>query len=431
MQRVRRNNRSTVLQKILANGGAPRSEVADQVGLSAMAVSRITRELLEVGLVEEGEKASDGGRGRRRTKLRLGASGAYVLGLSITAYDQYIAIGNVRGDVLMQRPVKVSFLQETQKTLREIAAAAERLIAESGVDRLRILGAGVVIAGFVDQDDGFVSAAPYLGWGRTDVAGLFSSLLDMPTVVENVSHAVNLAEVRFGSCKGKKNVVLARIATGIGGSFLVDGRLLRGANFGAGQIAHMSVRGVKKRCFCGQLGCLHTVASGWAVLDELQRAKPARLSATEFVQHARMLFEAVDAANSGERRCVAAFRAAGRYLGEALRVLLPPLDPEQVLLTGVVSRCAPYWEGVNEAWTNIRSEPPRKQVGVGLSAIDGHAAAIFLALGEFVFSPRLDIDRLRRAAKARPKGKVARASAQYLASHQLPAGSKRPSRSRA
>ena len=417
MQRVRRNNRSEVLQKILANSGAPRTEVAQQVGLSAMAVSRIVRELLQVGLVEEGEKALDGRRGRRRTKLRLGPSGAYVLGLSITAYEQSIALGNARGDVLMQRPIKVSFIRETQKTLREFAAAAERLIADSGVDRARILGAGVVIAGLVDQDDGFVSAAPYLGWGRTDVAGFFSSLLGMPTVVENVTHAVNLAEVRFGSCRGRKNVVLARIATGIGGSILIDGRLLRGANFGAGQIAHMPVDGVKKRCFCGQVGCLHTVASGWAVLDELQRARPARLSATEFVQHARMLFDAVDAANSGERRSIAAFRTAGRYLGESLRLLLQPLDPEQVLLTGVVSRCVPYWQGVNAAWTGVRSEPPRKPVVLGLSAIDGHAAAIFLALGEFVFSPQLDIDRLRRAAKARPKRKAGHVPAQYLAAH--------------
>ena len=429
MQRVRRNNRSTILQRILANGGTPRSEVAAQIGLSAMAVSRIVRELLDVGLVEEGEKSLDGGRGRRRTRLRLGASGAYVLGLSITAYEQSIALGNTRGDVLMQRPIKVSFIRETQKTLREFAAAAERLIADSGVDRLRILGAGVVIAGFVDQDDGFVSATPYLGWGRTDVAGLFSSLLGMPTVVENVTHAVNLAEVRFGTCKGRKNVLLARVSTAIGGSILIDGRLLRGANFGAGQISHMPIRGVKKRCFCGQVGCLHTVASGWAVLDELQRAKAARLSATEFVQHARMLFEAVDAANSGDRHCVEAFRAAGRHLGEALRFLLPPLDPEQVLLTGVVSRCAPYWEGVNEAWANMRSGPPRKQVSLGLSAIDGHAAAIYLALGEFVFSPRLDIDRLRRAAKARPKGKLARSSAQYRSSPHLPGGGKQPGRS--
>jgi predicted NBD/HSP70 family sugar kinase len=417
MQRVRRNNRSAVLQRILANSGAHRSEVAEQVGLSAMAVSRIIRELLDVCLVEEGEKSSDGGRGRRRTRLRLGASGAYVLGLSITAYDQSIALGNVRGDVLMQRPVKVSLLQETQKTLREVAAAAERLIAESRVDRLRILGAAVVIAGFVDQDDGFVSAAPYLGWGRTDVAGLFSSLLGMPTVVENVSHAANLAEVRFGSCKGKKNVVLARIATGIGGSLLVDGRLLRGANFGAGQIAHMPVRGVKKRCFCGQVGCLHTVASGWAVLDELQRAKSARLSATEFVRHARMLFEAIDTANAGERHSVDAFRTAGRYLGETLRVLLPPLDPEQVLLTGVVARCKPYWEGVNETWANISFDPRRNRIGLALSAIDGHAAAIFLALEEFIFSPRLDIDRLRKAAKARPPRKSERATRRSSSAH--------------
>jgi predicted NBD/HSP70 family sugar kinase len=425
VQRVRRNNRSTVLHRILANSGAPRSELAEQTGLSAMAVSRIVRELLDVGLIEEGEKSLDGGRGRRRTRIRLGASGAYVVGLSITAYDQSVALGNVRGDVLMQRPMKISFIQEPQKTLREFAAAAERLIVDAGIDRGRILGAGVVIAGFVDQDDGFVSAAPYLGWGRTDVAGLFSSLLGMPAVVENITHAVNLAEVGFGSCKGRKNVVLARVSTALGGSILADGRLLRGANFGAGRIAHMPIRGVRKRCFCGQLGCLHTVASGWAVLDELRRAESARLSANEFVQHARMLFETIDAANAGDRRSVEAFRTAGRYLGEALQVLLPPLDPEQVLLTGVVARCAPYWEGVNEAWANISFDPPRKHVGLTLSAIDGHSAAIFLALREFVFSPRLDIDRLRRAARTQTKRKHVRTSAQPRAANQLREGNNR------
>src|SRR4051794_10229158 len=125
MQRIRRDNRSVVLQRILAHGGVPRSEMAGQIGLSAMAVSRIVRELLDVGLVEEGEKSIDGGRGRRRTSLRIGASGAYVLGLSITAYDQSVALGNSRGDVLTQRPIRISFLQEPQKTLREFAAAAE------------------------------------------------------------------------------------------------------------------------------------------------------------------------------------------------------------------------------------------------------------------------------------------------------------------
>jgi hypothetical protein len=66
---------------------------------------------------------------------------------------------------------------------------------------------------------------------------------------------------------------------------------------------------------------------------------------------------------------------------------------------------------------------------LGLSAIDGHAAAIFLALGEFVFSPRLDIDRLRRAATAQAPGTVARAAAQYRAPPRSPAGGKRPSQS--
>jgi predicted NBD/HSP70 family sugar kinase len=138
-----------------------------------------------------------------------------------------------------------------------------------------------------------------------------------------------------------------------------------------------------------------------------------------------VLFETIDAANAGDRRSVGAFRTAGRYLGEALQVLLPPLDPEQVLLTGVVARCSAYWEGVNEAWANISFDSPRKHVGLTLSAIDGHSAAIFLALREFVFSPRLDIDRLRRAARTQTKRKHVRMSAQPRAANQSREGNNR------
>ena len=88
---LRRYHRHLVLTGIDAQPGISRVELADQTGLSGMAINRIVRELIESEFVEEtGKLDRDGVPGRPQTGLQVAADGAHVLGLVISAFGHLI-----------------------------------------------------------------------------------------------------------------------------------------------------------------------------------------------------------------------------------------------------------------------------------------------------------------------------------------------------
>lgn len=102
--RLRRRNRARVLRDIQRSEALSRTQIAKELGLSLMAVTRIVRELITAGLVDEGEKTTSSLPGRRQTTLSLAAKGAYVVGLSINAYKPSVSLVNIRGEVVLSRP---------------------------------------------------------------------------------------------------------------------------------------------------------------------------------------------------------------------------------------------------------------------------------------------------------------------------------------
>ncbi|MDH3580897.1 MAG: MarR family transcriptional regulator, partial [Hyphomicrobiales bacterium] len=82
---LRRRNRDIVLRTIAAQAPVSRTQISRQTGLTGAAVSRITRELIEAGLVKEGDSIPTKGQvGRRNIRLELGDEGAFVLGIALT-----------------------------------------------------------------------------------------------------------------------------------------------------------------------------------------------------------------------------------------------------------------------------------------------------------------------------------------------------------
>ena len=98
---LRRHNRDAVLGLIKTHGAISRTGIAQRIGLTNAAVSRICKELMDVGLIEEGERVVHKGHaGRRQVALQLSAHGAFVLGIAVTLNAREIVIGNGRGDII-------------------------------------------------------------------------------------------------------------------------------------------------------------------------------------------------------------------------------------------------------------------------------------------------------------------------------------------
>jgi predicted NBD/HSP70 family sugar kinase len=382
-----------VLLDIQKGGVHSRTQIAKVLGLSLMAVTRIVRELITAGLVDEGEKTTSNLPGRRQTTLSLAAKGAYVVGLSINAYKPSVSLVNIRGDVVSRRPFEL----DTPVGNANAIAAIRALIAEAGVDRKRVLGIGAVIGGVVDRGKGAVLTAPFLGWDSTEIAAPLQHALDLPVVVENIDNALLLAEVRFGIARGKSNVLFFRSAAGLGGSLFLGGHLIRGSRFRAGQIGHIPVRGQARVCSCGQIGCLNTVSSGSAVLADLRKTTSPMPPTANYRKNRAQLDKVLRVAAAGDDRSNQVFFRAGRYLGEAVVGVTVAADPELILLAGPLGCSSSYQKGFK---MGLSERLPELADLVKISTIDDCYAAALLALSNLVFSERLDL-RSRNLGVAR------------------------------
>lgn len=95
-----------------------------------------------------------------------------------------------------------------------------------------------------------------------------------PMVLENDSRAALIGEWQYGAGQGNKNIVLLTIGTGVGSAVLLDGKILRGKHYLAGNLGgHVTINYKGKTCNCGNIGCLESVASTWA-LPEIVKKHP-------------------------------------------------------------------------------------------------------------------------------------------------------------
>jgi predicted NBD/HSP70 family sugar kinase/predicted transcriptional regulator len=386
--RLRRRNRARVLLEIQKGEAVSRTQIAEVLGLSLMAVTRIVRELITAGLVDEGEKSPSNSPGRRQTALSLAAKGAYVVGLSINAYKPSVSLVNMRGEVVSRRPFELDNLADNTHAVAVRGDAIRVLIAEAGVDRKRVLGIGAVIGGVVDRRKGAVLTAPFLGWGFTDIAAPLQRQFELPVVVENIDNALLLAEVRFGIGRGKSNVLFVRSTAGLGGSLFLDGHLIRGSRFRAGHIGHLPVRGQARACSCGQIGCLNTVSSGGAVLADLGKATSLIPYPADYRKNRAQLDEVLYVAAKGDERTNRVLLRAGRCLGKALLGVAVAIDPEQILLAGPLGCSSSYQRGFK---MGLSERLPGLADLVMISTMDDCHAAALLALSELVFSERLSL----------------------------------------
>lgn len=83
-------------------------------------------------------------------------------------------------------------------------------------------------------------------------------------------HVLNDASLQAHGFLGcAPNSVLISIGTGVGGAIIADGKVLAGARGFSGEIGHALTTYSEIVCKCGQVGCLDTIASGFAFTQAL------------------------------------------------------------------------------------------------------------------------------------------------------------------
>jgi predicted NBD/HSP70 family sugar kinase len=205
----------------------------------------------------------------------------------------------------------------------------DEVLAEAGVERKSVIAAGIGIPGPVDRARGTAGSATILpGWIGVRIGDEMQQRLGIPVEIENDANLGALAEMTWGAGRECSNIAYIKAATGIGAGIVIDGRLLRGASGTAGEIGHTTLDESGALCYCGNRGCLETVASGPAIIALVSSGQP----------EVHSLAQVIELAIGGDARCRRAISDAGREIGVAVAGLCNLINPERVIVGGLLSR---------------------------------------------------------------------------------------------
>lgn len=330
-----------VLDCIRTGSARTRPEMVRETGLGRTIVAQRVTELLELGLVREGDLApSSGGRSPRQVAFRTDAGCVLVVQMGATSIDA--GITDLGGSLVtsVTEPADLSLGPEVN--LARVERLLGQLLARARKARSDVWGLGIGVPGPVEFATGRPIAPPIMpGWDGYPIRERLARRFDVPVWVDNDVNLMALGELRAGLARGDRDVIFLKIGTGIGAGLISAGRLHRGAQGCAGDVGHVSVVDDRVVCRCGNIGCLEALAGGAALARDGTEA--ARSGASPYL--ARQLTAAgsvtardvAEAAAHGDRASVELLGNAGSRIGKTLSTLVSFYNPSLVVLGGGVA----------------------------------------------------------------------------------------------
>jgi predicted NBD/HSP70 family sugar kinase len=390
---ARAYNRTNVMKQVLDTPGIDRTTLSKTTGLTNAAMTRIVQELIEAKLLKDVGQLQSDGRGRRRSGLAIDENGGYVLGISILAFNSSIVLSSITGEIIDSLPLEPTEMSNVQQTLDEIAQMALLLLDKHQLDKQRVLGVGVAVAGYLNESGDVLDSSYYLGWPPFNLQRSLAQRLNVNVVVDNVNRCIAVAESRLGSCVGVQEMVLIRAALGLGAAIITHGNILRGHANQAGQVGHTPINQDGIHCFCGAQGCLNTVASGWAILNQLGLSDKPSAGPGALKTQKDKLKHVLEQALAGEQKFQQVISKSGKLLATHNLSLLHSLAPEIIVLTGPLGGNTVYCDAFQTAL--LKGGITAKVITDCDQKITAPAsAASALALETYVYSPAFDIQPL-------------------------------------
>jgi predicted NBD/HSP70 family sugar kinase len=331
---LRDRNRSLVIGILRQSGGVSQAEVSRLTGLSRTTVSTLIGELRASGFVAELElpetsRTAGAQGGRPPVLLALDSSAGAAIGIDFGHSHARVAVADLAHRIRCEREATIAVDDDPMGSFDAAAELVRQTLAGAGVAPSSVIGIGMGVPGPVDHRTGRVGSTSILpGWLGIMAGEEMERRLGLPVVVDNDANLGALAEFSWGAARDCQDVAYIKASSGIGAGLVLGGRLHRGANGSAGEIGHDIVDEAGPYCRCGNRGCLEAVAGGVAITEMLSRNRREALT----------LAQVLDLAEDGDMACRRVLAEVGRQIGVAAARLCNLVNPERVVLGGLLAR---------------------------------------------------------------------------------------------
>jgi predicted NBD/HSP70 family sugar kinase len=302
-----------------------RGVLADATGLSRVTIGQRLNELFEASIIREGNNTLSSG-GRPKRQIELNEQAGLIAAADVGETHLHVGITDLAANVLADKTIAFDLAQSPEATLSEIVEAVADLLASNSWGMLELIGIGLSLPAPVNFVEGTVVGPSVMaGWDDFDIRRFLSGKILAPVTVDNDVNILALAEAARRKDRSAQ-IAFVKVGTGIGCGIIANNRLFRGASGAAGDIGHIQLSSdAAHLCRCGKLGCVEAHASGWALARDLR--------GHGFDAHTAV----VALARSNVPIAIQLVRQAGRVVGEVVADLVSILNPDHIIIGGMLS----------------------------------------------------------------------------------------------
>ena len=235
-----------------------------------------------------------------------------------------------KGEIFIDGTVSTKVTEKENFILSDVKKLVRNILDE--YRNYEIKGICVSTAGVVNPEKGEIAyAGPTIPkYTGTKIKEELEKEFSISCEVENDVNCAGLGEYWRGAGKGSKSMVCLTIGTGIGGSVILDGKLLNGIGYTAGEIGYMDVNG----------NYIQNIASSKYLVEKVQKEKVEREGITDTITGVDIF----ELAKRGDEICIAGINEIISNLAVGVRNIIYLLNPEVIVIGGGITAQKEYLE---------------------------------------------------------------------------------------
>lgn len=335
------SRKKRVISLLSAKGESTIPELSDLLNISIPKTTELITSLFEEGLVMDTERKTDGP-GRKAAIYCLNPQSCYSLGVEIRKYKINIGLMSFNASIV-ESALNIPFdFLEASESLSAIINEIKKFLSKTNIPKEKIIGLGLSLAGRINVKTSEILSIYH--FGNAPVKTKLEEELGLPVFIDNDSRTIAYGEYNFGNNGlpyNEKNVCIVNLDYGIAIGIFVNGIPIYGASGYAGEIGHIPMFNNEKICFCGKKGCLETEASGLALINFLNRkineGSSSRLQRVIAKKGYMELEDIIEAVRHGDNLAIEGVTEIAYNLGKGLAVAINLLNPELIVLGGMLS----------------------------------------------------------------------------------------------
>lgn len=336
IDQIKQTNAGAVYRLIDRFGPISRIDLSKKAHLAPASITKIVREMLEAHLVKETEFQDPGSRGRPAVGLMLDTEAWHFLSVRIGKGEMTIALRDLSCKLIVEQ----TFLlppEGPEPLMQRIIAQIDQffIIHQQRLERLTAIA--ITLPGRVDGQAGVVHRMPFYQVNDMPLGSALEMRTGLPVYIQHDVCAWTMAESLFGASRDARDVIQVVIDHNVGAGVITDGRLLHGGSSALVEIGHTQVDPWGKLCYCGNHGCLETIASTESMLE--MAAQRMQVSMGSTLHNQPLTIETLcDAALNGDQLASDIITGVGGSIGRILAIMVNLFHPQKVLIGSPLNR---------------------------------------------------------------------------------------------